>query len=193
LNRGLTATAPLWPDIKTAFAWVHQAAHLLANHDGHTAATVRKAYDDLLAEMAGQQNAAGTLSSAVTHFLKVTASYAPGLFHCYTVPDLPRTNNDLEHYFGSARYLERRATGRKKSSPSLAVRGAVRIVAAVATRLQLFQVDDLCPINLQKWSALRRTLQHRHDARRAQLRFRRDPESYLSTIEERLVKPTLPS
>ncbi len=31
-------------------------------------------------------------------------SYWAGLFHCYAVPDLPRTNNDLEHYFGTARY-----------------------------------------------------------------------------------------
>ena len=30
------------------------------------------------------------------HFLKVFRSYWPGLFHCYDVEDLPRTNNDLD-------------------------------------------------------------------------------------------------
>ena len=30
------------------------------------------------------------------HFLKVFRSYWPGLFHCYDVEDLPRTNNNLD-------------------------------------------------------------------------------------------------
>ena len=45
------------------------------------------------------------------HFVRVTRSYRPGLFGCYQVADLPRTNNDLEHLFGSHRYHERRASG----------------------------------------------------------------------------------
>jgi hypothetical protein len=38
----------------------------------------------------------GLLAAAAAHFAKVTASYWPGLFCCYDVPDLPRTNNALE-------------------------------------------------------------------------------------------------
>ena len=34
----------------------------------------------------------------------MTKSYWPGLFGCYQSSDLPRTNNDLEHAFGSHRY-----------------------------------------------------------------------------------------
>ena len=110
LTRGLVATAPLWPDIRLAYGWVHRAAHLLTNDAGHPAAEVRRAYGELLGEMADGQAAAGALAPAVAHFLKVTDSYRPGLFHCYEVPGLPRTNNDLEQYFGSARYHQRRAT-----------------------------------------------------------------------------------
>ncbi len=33
----------------------------------------------------------------------VTKSYWPGLFACYGSADIPRTNNDLEHLFGSGR------------------------------------------------------------------------------------------
>jgi hypothetical protein len=36
---------------------------------------------------------AGTLAIVVTHFVRVTRNYWPGLFHCNAVPDLPRTNN----------------------------------------------------------------------------------------------------
>jgi hypothetical protein len=92
---------------------------LLANHDAQDGAAVRSAYADLLATMRRERERVGSLTDAVDHFLKVTESYRPGLFHCYDVPDLPPTNNDLEHTFGSVRHLERRATGRKVASPSL--------------------------------------------------------------------------
>jgi len=43
---------------------------------------------------------------------------------------------------GAARHLERRATGRKGASPALVVRGSVRVMAAVASRLQPFTEKD---------------------------------------------------
>jgi hypothetical protein len=132
------------------------------------------------------------LSAALAHFLKVTASYWPGLFHCYAVPDLPATNNDLEHYFGAARYHERRASGRRGASPTLVVRGSVRLVAAVTTRQRLFTARDLGPRDLLAWRDLRQRLAHRHDARRQQWRFRRDPAAYLARLEEALRTMVLP-
>ncbi len=107
--------------------------------------------------------------------------------------DLPRTTNDLEHFFGSARYHERRATGRKFASPGTVVRGAVRLVAAVATRKQVFAAEQLCPVTPAAWRALRRTPEQRHQARRCQFRFRRRPAAYLAELETALLKPTLPS
>jgi hypothetical protein len=135
----------------------------------------------------------GSLAPAVAHFQKVTASYWPGLFACYEVEDLPRTNNDLEHFFGTARHLERRATGRKAASPAMVVRGAVRVVAAVATRLEAVGVADLRPRNVEAWWALRRQVEARHATRRAQARFRRNPQTYLTSLENQLLKPALPS
>ena len=143
--------------------------------------------------MTAQRDTLGTLAPAVDQFLKVTASYRPGLFHCYDVPGLPRTNNDLEHHFGSARYHERRATGRKGASPGLVVRGAVRIVAAVATRAQSFADADLRPVDPAAWRTLRQQLQTRQAARSAQRRFRRDPDAYLAALEEALCSASLPA
>ena len=134
----------------------------------------------------------GLLASAAAHFAKVTASYWPGLFHCYDIADLPRTNNDLEQYFGVARHLERRATGRKGASPALVVRGAVRVVALMATRQQSFSAEELRPRDVAAWKALRQHTDARHHTRRAQARFRRDPATYLADLEERLLKPALP-
>jgi len=143
--------------------------------------------------MSAQQGTLGALAPAVDHFRKVTASYWPGLFHCYDVPDLPRTNNELEQYFGSARYHERRASGRKGASPGLVVRGAVRVVAAVVTREQPFDEVALRPADLAAWRALRRQLATRQAARCAQRRFRRDPDGYLAALEEALFKLSLPA
>ncbi len=193
LERGLTGTATLWPDICTAYTWVHRAAHILANTEKRDAAGVRQDYSEFLAEIARDRHRAGSLSPAITHFLKVTKSYEPGLYHCYEVPDLPRTNNDLEHYFGSARYQERRATGRKHASPTLVVRGSVRMIASVATQLHHFGASDIRPEDLDPWRKLRRELDYRHEVRRAQLRFRKDPAAYLAKIEDRLLKQSLPS
>jgi hypothetical protein len=193
MRAGLEATELLWPPIRQAYAWVHQAAHLLANSQQHDIATLQQEYQQLLQTMTHQQDLLGELASAVEHFRKVTASYWDGLFQCYQVKDLPRTNNDLEQYVGSARHVERRVTGRKRASPTLVVRGSVRVVAAGATRLISFSAADLRPTDVAAWQALRQQLDYRHEGRRRQLRFRRDPQAYLADLEQRLISSSLPS
>lgn len=131
-------------------------------------------------------------ATMLSTFRKVTASYWPGLFHCYDLADLPRTNNELEQYFGSAQYHERRSTGRKQASPGVVVRGSVRMVASVASRLYPFSGPELCPTDLTRWRTIRIELNHLHEARRLQHRFRAAPERYLAALEEKLSKQRLP-
>src|SRR5213078_2285865 len=88
--------------------------------------------------------------------------------------DLPRTNNSLEQFFGTARHIERRVTGRKCASPALVVRGSVRVVAAGASRILAVSASELRLTNVKAWLSLRQQLEYRHEARRMQLRFRRD-------------------
>lgn len=175
-----------------AYGWVHRAAHLLGHPDGQRVELRRRDYRRLLADMSRRRAEAGALAPAVGTFLKVTKSYWPGLFHCYEVPDLPRTNNDLEQFFGSARHHERRVTGQKVASPGLVVRGAVRLIAAVATRTPPFSAEQLRPEQPTAWRQLRAELEQRHRARRAQFRFRRDPVGYLATAEADLIQLALP-
>jgi hypothetical protein len=197
VRTGLEATAPLWPPIQTAYSFVHRAAHLLANHEGGDGTIIRHAYQQLLADLREAQARLGSLTEAAAHFRTVTASYWPGLFTCYDVPNLPRTNNELEHYFGTARHLERRATGRKGASPALVVRGSVRVVAALATHLAPPNALDVAalalrPRDLVAWKHQRQQVEERHAARRAQARFRRHPHAYLANLEATLLKPALP-
>src|SRR5207247_4189459 len=105
--------------------------------------------------MGRHQAKAGTLAPAVAHCLKVSRSYWPGLFHCYSISDLPRTNNDLEQFFGAYRYHERRATGRKVASPAVVLRGAVRLIACAATHIRPFASEELVPDSFSAWQELR--------------------------------------
>jgi len=193
LRRGLDATRGAWPALRAAYALVHQAAHILGNEEGAEGATVQARYAAHLAAMRAARDQLGALGPAIDRFLRVSESYWPGLFRCYGVPGLPRTDNDLEHWFGAARYHERRASGRKGADPGTVVRGQVRLVAAVATRQRPPGADDLLPVDLARWRALRQQLAVRHQARRAQRRFRRDPAAYLADLEALLLKPVLPA
>lgn len=175
------------------YHWLHQAAHILANDGQHKQAVLKQEYEHLLTMMKQQQDQLGELATSVTHFCKVTASYWDGLFACYHVKDLPRTNNGLEQYFGSARHTERRVTGRKQASPTLVVRGAGRVIAAGASRLLTISAAQLRLTDPKQWHTLREQLEYRHEARRMQLRFRRNSDAYLAALEQRLCTPSLPS
>ena len=133
------------------------------------------------------------LSEPLAHFVKVSRSYEPGLFHCYDVADLPRTNNDLEQLFGSHRHHERRCSGRKVASPGLVVRGSVRLVAGLMTRLGEATVDELAPTTVLAWQELRAELGFREAARTQQRRFRRDPTTYLKNLETLARQSGLPA
>ncbi len=178
--------------LEKAYALVHQAAHVLANHEEGNSQAVRERYQEVLLTMREQQASLGPLSSAISTFLKVTRSYWPGLFQCYDVADLPRTNNDLEQCFGSVRYGERRASGRRGAIAGLVVRGPVRVLTALALRRQCFLPRALALYDLEAWYAMREQLTFRCEARRKQLRFRKDPAAYLAALEDILLQTSLP-
>jgi len=182
--------------VRAGFDLVHRAAHELGNERELRGAGVRRRYRGVLNEIrtaAARAVPGGDLRTGLEHFLKVTRSYEPGLFHCYDVPGLPRTNNDLEQLFGSTRHHERRCTGRKAASPGLVLRGSVRVVAGLGTRGQCFAAKDLAPADPQTWRQIRAGLEQRRQSRVLRCRFRRNPQAYLQQLEATLLKPALPS
>jgi hypothetical protein len=192
ITNALGHTRDLWPDIRRAYGWVHHAVRILNNEAGLDAAAVARRFAGLIAAIARHRARAGTLAGAVDHFLKVTRSYRPGLFHSYAVAGLPRTNNDLERLFGAHRRHERRATGRKTASPGIVLRGPVRLVAAALTRLRRYEARDLALTDRRQWCEVRHGLEQRRRSRVLRCRFRRDPQAFLSAIEHQLCQPTLP-
>jgi len=182
--------------VRVGFGYVKRVARLLGR-EGLSGAQVKRRLRVLLGQMRAEAGRArrrgqGELSDDLLHFVKVSASYQPGLFHCYDVAGLPRTNNDLEHAFGGLRHHERRATGRKAASARLAIRGGVRLVAGVATRLGAARAEGLAPRDLRAWRDLRGELEKRQEARRRQRRFRRDGQRYLRDLEEKFLQASLP-
>jgi hypothetical protein len=188
LTKGLQATAPLWHPLQNAYRFLDQAKAILANPEQDTGQQVQERYQAHLAQMRGDLAELAPLEEAFEHFCHQTANFATGLFQCYDIAGLPRTNNDLEHCFGVARVHERRATGRRGAIPGVVVRGSVRVIAAVVTPPLLFSVEDLRPKDYQRWRDLRRQLQQWEESRRQQFRFRKNPAAYLAAIEARLLQ-----
>jgi hypothetical protein len=184
----LQATASLWCPLQNAYRFLAQAKAILANESQATSQHIREQYLAHLAQMRGELASLGPLAEAFEHLCHITDNFAAGLFHCYDLAGLPRTNNDLEHCFGVARLHERRATGRRGAIPGVVVRGSVRVMAAVVTPSSLFSVEELRPRDYQRWRDLRRQLQQREESRRQQWRFRKDPAAYLADIETRLLQ-----
>jgi hypothetical protein len=185
LCRGLEATAELFEPIRPAFGLVHRAASVLGNEAGLDGDGVRGRFEEVLGEMSGLGAEGGAMSAGLGHFAKVYGSYRPGLFHCYDVDGLPKTNNDLERMFGSVRHGERRCSGRKVGSPGLVVRHGVRLVASVLTRTGELGEEDLPPTDPDRWRSLRAELESRRETRRQQRRFRRDPDACLRALEQK--------
>lgn len=191
IDGALAVAGGAFAPVYLAFGWVHRAAHILGQ-DGLGAGAVRRRLSGLLGAMRRHRDAVGELGAAVDQFLKVSRSYWGGLFACYDAPQLPRTNNDLERAFGSHRYHERRATGRKGASPALVLRGPVRLVAGLATRTREVAAADLAGADRGAWRRLRAELEHRRTRRTERRQFRRDPHGYLRDLERKLNQSRLP-
>ena len=188
MHTGLEATAALWPAIALMYAWIWRAAHILGENGPKQAAAARQQLGGLLGAMTRHAARLGSLAGAAAHFVRVSRSYWPGLFACYEVADLPRTNNDLEHVFGSHRYHERRSSGRKRASPSLVVRGQARLLAAAATRQRSYTAAELAQADRGRCEELRGQLEARRQRRVQRRRFRRDPQAFLQQLEAKLLQ-----
>jgi hypothetical protein len=195
LRRGLEETAALFPAVRESYKWVKRAARILKNEGGLPTKKVRRRMVQLLVRMRRAAATTGepAVRSGLKQFLKVTKSYWPGLFPCYESADLPRTNNDLEHTFGSHRYHERRASGRRRASPGLVVMGSARVISGLATRLRPEEGLVLRPGYVEAWQELRADLERRRESRRKQRRFRHDPAGYLAQLERQCLQLTLPA
>ncbi len=181
-----------WSELTLAMKWIHQTVTLLDNEEQLPRLFVQQRFGAWMIFMSDHREQLGSLADSIPHLLKITRSYWSGLFHCYQVENLPKTNNDLEQVFGSFRHHQRRTTGRKKATASILIRGSSRLIAAVVTRLKTFTAKDLATVDLLAWRHQRSHLESLRQTRLQQRHFRRDPDNYLLQLETKLLQSILP-
>lgn len=194
LQKALEATSSLFAEIERMYSWVGMARSILNNAQNKNVLEIRRAYRHLLSEMLkASRDASRFIQNAIFNFTKISRSYWLGIFGCYSIPELPRTNNVSEQGFGSFRYHERRCSGAKVISGTSVARGPVRIISATLQPKQPFSGEDLRLRDIGSWRQLRTELNEKQELRRQQRRFRQNPENYLAKIEEEILKTILPT
>ncbi len=101
LRAALRAVRADYRDLRQAADWLTQIADVL-DPDGkpaRTAAAVRTEWEHCLHEIDTASQTSPRLQGFAEKIGQVSESYAPGLFHTYDVPSLPRTNNARESEF----------------------------------------------------------------------------------------------
>src|SRR5205085_416124 len=91
--RGLDRTTELFAPVRDLFGWVYRVAHELSNCGGLTGTGVREGWRAVVRGMGRCAARRADLAGPLQHFVKVSRSYEPGLFHCYDVADPARCNN----------------------------------------------------------------------------------------------------
>ena len=192
LEHGLNQNIAHWSELTLAMKWIHFCVTILDNEEHLPSLFVQQRFGAWMIFMSDHKEQLGSLANSIPYLLKITRSYWSGLFHCYQVENLPKTNNDLEQVFGSFRHHQRRTTGRKKAPASILIRGSSRLISAVVTRIKTFTATDLATVDLVAWRAQRSQLELIRQTRLQQRRFRHDPENYLLELETKLIQSILP-
>lgn len=136
---------------------------------------------------------AAWLQEPVTHMATILHRLGVGLYHCYDVPGLPRTNNSLEQFNRRIKTGERRITGHKRAD-AFVVRVGGFAAYAIAAR------DDSEPALLQalgdvpavQWQQQRAVLWATRERQTKMRRFRLHRAAYLAGLEARWTRLTEP-
>jgi hypothetical protein len=122
-----------------------------------------------------------TLLAFREHLRKLTHRYAPGLFHCYDIPGLPRTNNDTESLFGRVRRQTKRTSGVYHAKQRLREQGAWLLFGLLNDEDE--QLQRLRCVPLDEWRDERQRMQSHLASFSHDRRFRKQPVAYLAQLE----------
>jgi len=119
LNQGLqVALLPLtgeYRDLQRGATWLQDIDRVLELPDDSpvTGEQVSQRLRTYLDGLLNLSDVSPRLDAFRHHLDKVSTSYWPGLFHCYDLEELPRTNNDVESLFRDTKRRLLRTTGQK--------------------------------------------------------------------------------
>jgi hypothetical protein len=181
-------------DLRAAHGWLRTIAHDLdppraaAGAPPATGAQVRRQVeadlDRMEAAMAGGQIAAW-LHPALAHLATVLRRLGAGLYHCYDVPDLPRTDNGLEQFYRRVKGCERRITGHRRSDRFVMRVGTCAVYAVAADRGEAALLRQIARVPAAAWRAERAALREAAYRQTQMWRFRRRRAAFLADLEAR--------
>lgn len=121
LRDALDSVCGEYKDLREAANWLSSISAIL-DPEGKASRTGSEVKEELFAfldKMMAESMENPTLSIFAAGIRKTTSNYAPGLFHTYDVPDLPRTNNDRESEFRRLNQRLMRISGQKGATKRL--------------------------------------------------------------------------
>lgn len=193
-RRALAAGGQAGEDLGVAHAWLLDLARELepvdpASGEARGGAAVRRAVEarlDALPARYPDEQIPAWLVPKAAYVGVVLRRLGDGLYHCYDVPGLPRTDNATEQFYRQLKAGERRATGHRRSDGFVVRVGGFAAYAAAASdvpeavlRAQLSAVPPACCAQCR--ADLRANQQRQTQMRR----FHLHPDRYLSALEAR--------
>jgi len=143
--------------------------------------TVHNELDAYLTCLEQRSDLNDTLLSFRQHLRRLTHRYSPGLFHCYDIPGLPRTNNDTESLFGRLRRQTNRTSGSHHAKHRLQEQGAWLLFDLPNDPNEQLRRLQLVPLN--EWRAERQRMHQHLDSFRQDRCFRAQSLPYLAQLE----------
>ena len=193
-RRALAAGGQQGEDLRVAHAWLLDLACELEPVDpttgvGRGGAAVRRAVearlDALPARYPGGQIPAWLVPKAA-YVGVVLRRLGDGLYHCYDVPGLPRTDNATEQFYRQLKAGERRATGHRRSDGFVVrVGGFAAYAAAASTTPEAALRAQLAEVPPARCAQCRDELRANQERQTQMRRFHLHPERYLSDLQSR--------
>jgi hypothetical protein len=140
LQAALSPFAETYQTLHQGASWLRDIAYILepvATYPS-TAEEVARQLRGYLDTVQRQPKITLTLEAFGRHLDLVSRSYWPGLFHCYGMAGLPRTNNELESHFRDTRRRLLRTTGQQgQTQRTLQRQGAWELLPHPPTEAKL--------------------------------------------------------
>ena len=202
IQRAEARCGPRATELRQAHAGVLEIAHRLeppppdAPEPAPSGAEVRARVEAYLADLtaACATGAVATwLRPKLEHLVTVLRRLGDGLYHCYDVPGLPRTDNDLEQFYRRVKAEQRRITGHKRADAFVVRVGGFAVYATAASgESEAALLRDLATVPAAAWQHERATLRANQERQAKMRRFRLHRAAYLADLEARWAQLTEP-
>jgi hypothetical protein len=186
LQAALAPFAAPYQERQQGAAWLHDIASIFepAAAPGVTGKQVAGQRRNYLDIVQCPSTFPPTLAAFGRHLDKVSRSYGPGLFHCYEMSGLPRTNNELESRFRDTSRRLLRTTGQKGlTQRTLQRQGAWELLPRPPT--EAIMLDTLSQTSTEDVAQERQRFAEHRQPFRLQSRSMRQTQAQFDRLRQR--------